>query len=76
MDYEKGMLLVEVTQKLKDREEHFIRQYHWQAKPPYTTMNRVLEGTKEKLRYFRNHIVEVRTVSKGAQGAKGSELFV
>ena len=39
-------------------------------------MNRVLEGTKEKLRFFRNHIVEVKTMQKGTTGQKGSELFV
>jgi hypothetical protein len=39
-------------------------------------MNRVLEGAKEKLRFFRHHIVEVKTMQKGATGQKGSELFV
>ena len=75
IDYEKGILLVDIMQRTKDREEHFIRQYHYLAKPPYTVMNRVLEGTKEKLRFFKHHIVEVKTMQKGTSG-KGSELFV
>lgn len=29
------------------------------------TKNQVLEGAKEKLRFFRNHIVEVKTMQKG-----------
>jgi hypothetical protein len=75
IDYEKGLLLVDITQRTKDREEHYIRQYHYLAKPPYTVMNRVLEGTKEKLRFFKQHVVEVKTMQKGTSG-KGSELFV
>lgn len=75
IDYDKGVLLVDVGQKTRERDEHYIRQYHYLTKPPYTLMNRVLEGTKEKLRFFRNHVVEVKTVQKG-NGVKGSELFV
>lgn len=76
IDYEKGLLLVDISQKTKDREEHYVRQYHYQSKPPYVIMNRVLEGTKEKLRFFRHHIVEVKTMQKGTTGQKGSEMFV
>ena len=75
IDYEKGLLLVDIAQKTKDREEHYVRQYHYLAKPPYTVMNRVLEGNKEKLRFFRNHIVEVKTTQK-SNGQTGSDLFV
>ena len=62
IDYERGVLLVDVGQKTRDRDEHFVRQYHYLTKPPYTLMNRVLEGTKEKMRFFRGHVVEVKTV--------------
>lgn len=36
-----------------------------------------MDGAKEKLRFFHNHIVEVKTMSKGGNTAqKGSELFI
>ena len=60
MDYERGILLVDVMQKSKDREEHFARQYC--TKAPYLIKNQVLEGTKERLRLYRNHYVEVKTM--------------
>lgn len=37
IDYERGVLLVDIMQKTKDREEHFVRQYN--TKAPYLVKN-------------------------------------
>ena len=35
-----------------------------------------LEGPKEKLRFFNDHVVEVKSVAKGQTGGKSSQLSI
>ena len=36
----------------------------------------ILEGVKEKLRFFNDHVVEVKSVAKGQSGNKSSQLSI
>ena len=54
-----------------NNEEHFIKKYQM-SQQLYKTP---LEGVKEKLRFFNDHVVEVKSIAKGS-GSKSSQLSI
>ena len=70
MNYKTGQLLVDCGQKFKDREEHYIRKYKYRD----MQMQQSLEGKKEILKFFQNHVVEVKSIVKG--NSTGSQLVI
>jgi len=61
LDQKKGFLLVDCGQKFKDREEHYIRKYNMRTQ----LSQQSLEGKKEIVKFFHDHVVEVKSVVKG-----------
>ena len=55
-----------------NNEEHFIKKFQMQQMVQKTA----LEGVKEKLRFFNDHVVEVKSIAKGQTGNKSSQLSI
>ena len=73
VDYKNGVLMIDSKQRMaNNNEEHFIKKYQM-AQQLY---KKPLEGEKEKLRFFNDHVVEVKSISKGGGGSKSSQLSI
>ena len=71
-DYKNGVLMIDSKQRMaNNNEEHFIKKYQM-SQQLYKTP---LEGVKEKLRFFNDHVVEVKSIAKGS-GSKSSQLSI
>ena len=72
-DYKNGILMLDAKQRLSNSsEEHFIKRFVMTQ----LIQKQILEGVKEKLRFFNDHVVEVKSVAKGQSGNKSSQLSI
>ena len=72
-DHKNGILMIDSKQRMaNNNEEHFIKKFQM-AQQLY---KKPLEGDKEKLRFFNDHVVEVKSISKGQSGSKSSQLSI
>ena len=73
VDKKHGFLMIDAKQRLSNNnEEHFIKKFMMTQ----LVQKQALEGTKDKLRFFNDHVVEVKSVAKGGQGNKSSQLSI
>jgi len=57
--------MIDAKQRLSNNnEEHFIKKYMMTQ----LVQKQALEGAKDKLRFFNDHVVEVKSVAKGGSG--------
>lgn len=71
-DYKNGILMIDAKQRVSNQDEHFIKKYVMTQ----LIQKQTLEGVKEKLRFFNDHVVEVKSVAKGQTGNKSSQLSI
>ena len=69
IDHRNGVLLIDTTQRLPNNQsENYIKRYQGTQ----LLQKQPLEGNKEMLKFFHDHVIEVKTVAKTGIAAASS----